>query len=55
MMTQTIRHTVSLLAAVCLVFAGAQSLRAAEQVKVDVALANQMQALTGGMKLPGMS
>ena len=23
--------------------------------KVDVALANQMQALTGGMKLPGMS
>ena len=23
--------------------------------KVDVALANQMQALTGGMRLPGMS
>lgn len=38
MMTQTIRHTMASLAAVVLVFGGSQSLRAAEQVKVDVAL-----------------
>ena len=40
MMTQTIRHRMASLAAVVLVFGGSQSLRAAEQVKVDVALAD---------------
>jgi len=39
MITQTIRHTVALAAALGLLIVGAQTLGAAEQVKVDVALA----------------
>lgn len=39
MITQTLRHTVALVAAFGILFGGAQTLKAAEQVKVDVALA----------------
>jgi len=39
MITQTLRHTVALVAAFGILLGGAQTLKAAEQVKVDVALA----------------